>query len=772
MIPIFSSIVVACTSNYLWACGSSFAHNPSSSIVTENRVSADNHNISYTLAQSTTQLDNPIAIEVEMPPVISAESLGEPIKTNSGLIPTNVSTQNLSENRLLITRSRQGNSRYFEFDPHSLQFQLVQSSTQSNSPPASLNVVEVLADQQEYLEGEQIIKAKGNVVIRFSNGILVADQVLLNLVDRVAVAQDNVNLQRGEQILRGDRFEYYFVEDKGVIYNAQGEIYQPSLNQDVDVNNANTPIQRQPLSSQFEFNQPLRRVSSQEGYSFVVGSVRDLAILQQSGGAGVSTQGGGQINRFRFQAEKVNFDSESWQAINIRITNDPFSPPEFEIRADTANLVRISDYQDELITTNSRLVFDQRFSVPLFRNRLVFNRRDRNPGLFTIGFDGEDLGGLYIEREFDLYSDERVLFTITPQILLQRAFFPDAFFDENTSDDDDNGGLFNPSSYGLVTKLEVGFSERTSFRAIANLTGLDLDNIDNRLRSTVRLNQKIGDLNRPYNLSLQYNFRDRLFNGSLGFRTVQQSFGALITSPYIPLGTSPFTLQYQASLQNIRAESDRQELIGENSGNELVNLTRFQGAALLNGNFLLWSGEPLPATAEEGLKYTSTPVAPYLSLNTGLTGVASYYSNGDNQPNLTATIGLQGQLGNFSRPFLDYTGFNISFSQGIRGEQSPFLFDRAADSQVLSLGLTQQLYGPLRGGLQTFYNIDTNEEISTDYFLEYSRRTYNVILRYNPVLEIGSINLRISDFNWEGNSAPFEGGTGVKPVVDGVTIDN
>ena len=106
-----------------------------------------------------------------------------------------------------------------------------------------------------------------------------------------------------------------------------------------------------------------------------------------------------------------------------------------------------------------------------------------------------------------------------------------------------------------------------------------------------------------------------------------------------------------------------------------------------------------------------------------------------------------------------------------KGEQSPFLFDRFADSQVLSFGLTQQLYGPLRGGLQTFYNVETSEEISTDYFLEYSRRTYNVILRYNPVLEIGSINLRISDFNWEGNSAPFEGGTGIKPVVDGITIE-
>ena len=163
-----------------------------------------------------------------------------------------------------------------------------------------------------------------------------------------------------------------------------------------------------------------------------------------------------------------------------------------------------------------------------------------------------------------------------------------------------------------------------------------------------------------------------------------------------------------------------------------------------------------------------TPVAPFLRLNTGLTGVTSYYSNGDTQPSLTGSIGLDGQLGHFSAPYLDYTGFNISYSQGIRGDFSPFLFDRFFDTEVLSLGLTQQVYGPVRAGVQTFFNVDTSQEISTDYFLEYSRRTYNIILRYNPVLQVGSINLRISDFNWEGNSAPFEG-TGIKPVIDGVT---
>ncbi len=814
MIPILSSILISLPADAsLIEERSTTDENRSSLILAEDRVD-EPQNPPLIIADSSLSPENiPITIEHPIDPNTTAESLGQPITVNEET--SNLEQSQSSVNwkkpdrvketamgdRILVTKTRQGKIRHFKFEVDSQKFKLVQDDliiepiieeednqdlennteeednqdlennieeeTINNQIETPLNVVEILADEQEYLDREQIIRAKGNVVIRFANGILIADQVLVNLVDRVAVAQDNVNLQRGEQLLKGDRFEYYFVEDKGVIFNASGEIYQPSLNQDTDFENNNNPIQSQPLTSQLQVNQPLRRVVSEGGYSFVVGSVRELAILEQSGRNRNSTNAtGGKINRFRFQAEKVNFDSDGWEAVNIRITNDPFSPPEFEIRADTAYLTKISPLRDELVTTNSRLVFDQGFSIPIFRNRLVFDRRERNPGLFTIGFDGEDLGGLYIEREFDIYSNENFFFSLTPQILLQRAFFPDE------DEEDDDGSLLSGSSYGLVSRLEANFSERTNLRAIGNLTGLDFDNIDDRLRATIRLNQKVGDLSAPYNLSLQYNYRDRLFNGSLGFRTVQQSFGAVISSPYIPIGNTRFNIQYQGSIQNVLADTDRVELLEPIRDDNLTNLTRYQAAALISGNFLLWSSEPLPATAEEGLKYTSTPVAPYLRLNTNLTGVASYYSNGDNQPNLTATIGLEGQFGYFSRPFFDYTGFNLSFSQGIIGDESPFLFDRAVDSQVLSAGLTQQLYGPFRAGLQTFYSIDNSEEISTDYFLEYSRRTYNVILRYNPVLEIGSINFQISDFNWDGNSAPFEGGTGITPVVDGIKRDN
>jgi hypothetical protein len=253
----------------------------------------------------------------------------------------------------------------------------------------------------------------------------------------------------------------------------------------------------------------------------------------------------------------------------------------------------------------------------------------------------------------------------------------------------------------------------------------------------------------------------------LGYQDVQRSLGAFLISPVVPLGDRGISLSYQAGAQFVTANSDRLDLLDANRTNNRISLGRAEASAALNKGFTLWQGKPLPPTATEGLRYTPAPVVPYLQLFTGVRGVANGYTSGDSQTTLTGTVGLQGQVGHFSRRYFDYTGFNLSYSQSAIGGQSPFLFDRVVDDKVLSGGILQQIYGPIRFGFQTAINLDTGNEISTDYILEYSRRTYGVTLRYNPVLAIGSLGLRISDFNWSGGAEPF-GGSGIRPVEGGV----
>jgi lipopolysaccharide export system protein LptA len=620
-------------------------------------------------------------------------------------------------------------------------------TTVSPTPFSVGGVLELTADRQEYDEQRKVVTATGNVILRFREALLDADRVEINLPNRLVVAEGNVALTRGNQVLRGERFEYYFVQDSGVIFNANGQLYTPTAGTDLTLatptDGTAAPVSS-PVSNRITSEQPLQGISNPGGYSFVFGAGR------RAGNVAVPSPGG-TITQLRYQAERVDFDGRGAIAQNVRITNDPFSPPELEFRADKARFTRLEPLVDEIVGTRPRLVFDQRFSLPLLRNRITIDRRPRDPALITFGYDGEDRGGLYAQSNIEILNTPTLRFTLSPQYFIQRAIFEE--------------GPFDPSVFGLRARLDGQLSPRTSFTGRAVLTTLDLGDAADNLRANFQVSQIIGT-SFPHTLSLEYAYRDRIYNGSLGYQTVRNSIGAVLSSPVIPLGNTGIDLTYQASAQYINAETDRVELLEADRTNDRVSLGRFLGTATLSRGFTLWRGQGLPPTPTEGLRYTPAPVVPYLQLFTSATGVASAYTSGDTQNSLSGTIGLVGQFGHFSKPFLDYTGFNISYTQVIIGGQSPFLFDREVDTSVVSAGITQQIWGPFRFGVQTSFSINRAEDISTDFLLEYSRRTYNILLRYNPTLQLGSISFRINDFNWSGNPGLFD--DEVCPVVQGV----
>jgi len=621
------------------------------------------------------------------------------------------------------------------------------------TPPASQRrVIEVNSDRQEYDANRRIVTAEGRVEVRLPDAVLNADRLQVSLPNLIAVGEGNVVYSTGKQVLRGERFTFNIVQDSGTLQGGRGEIFIPSASRDfaAPIGSDVTASSVFPGGDRFAPDQPLQQVTSAGGINVNYGSQRGLAGVPGAG------QQGGTVNRLRFEAENIDFYREGWQAQNVRITNDPFSPPELELRADRVTLVRETPQRDRIRTQGQRLVFDQGFSLPIPRDQAVIdrNQRETNPALAQIGYDGGDRGGIFIERNFPIFNADAVQFSVTPQFFVQKAI------------DEGSGNFFDSEYFGLRANLRASTGLRNAITGSAVLTSLDLGDVEDNLRGSLRFQQLVGG-RLPHTVSLEASYRDRLYNGTLGYQDVQSSIGGIVSSPIVPLGNTGINLSYQAGYQYINANTDRLELLDTVRENDRVSLGRFQGSVALNRGFLLWQGKGLPATAEQGLKYTPVPVVPYLAAFAGVTGTSSFYSNGDNQSTLIGTVGLEGQIGHFSRPFLDYTRVNVSYSEGIRSGISPFLFDRAADTRVLGFGITQQLYGPFRIGFQTSFNLDNNDTLSTDYVLEYSRRTYGVVLRYNPELEIGSISLRISDFNWTGGGDPFST-TGVRPVVGGV----
>lgn len=632
--------------------------------------------------------------------------------------------------------------------------------TTTDEPKKDPSVLEVISDRQEYNERTNIVTAVGNVLVRFNDGVLSSDRLQINLKSKLAIANGNVTLRRGQQILRGEQFNYFFVQNRGSIQQAQGEVDQSTFAQDLSTERASTfGNPNDPallLNERLLLNQPLTDVSGSRGIDLTIGSTRDANDVSSE----VDT-----INRIRFSADEVDFVGDRWEAKNVYLTNDPFSPPELRIFAETATYQPVDETVSELVTTKTRLLIDDNISIPFFPRTFRFGESDNKGGLFSFGFDNDERGGVFIQRQFTLFRSPQGEWTITPQYLVQKALFPESALGGNQGKDE-GGELIAPDVLAVTSRFNYDFNPRSSIRARGSLTTFDFAKLEDRLKVNLIAEQRLGNLANPFRLSQEFNYRDRLFNGSLGFQDVQRSLGVVLRSPLYQLGNG-FSLDYQASVQNINANTDRPELLPPNVGIDLINLTRAQGTVALNYGLPLWVGKALPPTRLEGLRFTRQPIVPYVSLFSGLRGVAGVYSSGDRQMTVNGVIGLQGQFGHFSRNFLDYTGFNLSYSRGNRGTTSPFLFDRFADTETIGFGITQQIYGPFRVGFQTSVNLDRNEAISTDYFLEYSRRTHGLLLRYNPVLELGSLNLTINNFNWQGTTDPFVNQE-IRSVVDGV----
>ncbi len=626
------------------------------------------------------------------------------------------------------------------------------SETAPVAAPDLTGIIELQADNQTFDQQRQVISAEGNVLMRFQSGVLSADRLQINLLSRVVVADGNAAFVRGQQRLRGERIEYNITQDSGRATQASGEVYTPSSGTDLlPTGTVNPTLPTVPLSDRVTQAQPLANLSNPGQITITTGFSTNFETQDVDDGnnspadaiqipISISTfRQEGTINRWRFESDELALVPGGFDATDVRLTNDPFSPPQFEIRAQKVEVRSLSPLVDEILATKPRFVFEDKVSVPTFKRRLLLDRRPRDPGLVTFGFDDRDLGGLFIERSFEPISTEKVRFNITPQVFLQRGLL-------------DSDGLLDLGNFGVKAGVEAQITPNTSLSGSARLTTLEPDDLSENTRGRVNLRQALP---LGHALALNYGYRNRVFNGSLGFRTVRQNYGVVVLSPNIPLGKSGIVVNYQGGLQRIIADTDRIDLLEPIRDDNRIGLTRYQVGASASRGFSLWRGQALPATAAEGLRFSPVPVTPNVNFSVGLTGLYSGYSSGDSQDSLTTTLSFNGQLGHFSKNWLDYTGWNLTYSQALRGEESPFSFDRIEDTRVLFFGLRQQLYGPVRLGFQSSLSLQTGERFSTDYLLEYSRRAYGVELRYNPVLELGSVMLRISDFNWLGGTDPF-----------------
>jgi LPS-assembly protein len=97
------------------------------------------------------------------------------------------------------------------------------------------SVVRIEADEIERRERDKVTVARGDVRIGMEDRALYADEVELDEEREVVRARGNVQLVEGAQRLAGDRFEYRYRDNTGVMYQARGALPPATTFQGVEI---------------------------------------------------------------------------------------------------------------------------------------------------------------------------------------------------------------------------------------------------------------------------------------------------------------------------------------------------------------------------------------------------------------------------------------------------------------------------------------------------------------------------------------------------------
>jgi hypothetical protein len=494
----------------------------------------------------------------------------------------------------------------------------------------------------------------------------------------------------------------------------------------------------------------------------------------------------GSITRIRFQSSRLTMQGDRWTAAEVAFTNDPFTPANsWTIARQVSAVLDRPSGVTRINARSTRIVLDQRLSVPALTSTTI--GEDEIP--LVIDADKQDRDGVYLGYNLPpIRFGQKGLLKLQPQVMVQRIL------DGKTSSYIAPGkGLGSPTieqsikagdAFGLDALLDVPFAG-LQLNADLSISTFNPDNFASGTRSIASLSRPLGLSWAPSaTASLFGGYRERIYNGSLGLQNLIWSYGGRLSgNSTIPLAGKPRpqisategaqlpqpvapTLQHQKTPYFQPLEISWVAQSGNYQANlfdseQLTTLWRTNLNLQAATSLRLWEGnQRYSGEGIEGLRFSAIPVVPSFGLDMGISGTLSYYDNGSDQNTLSLWGGPSLTLGQFEKPWFDYTRLAVAVGGTLRSGLSPFGFDRAVDLRTISFNAAQQIYGPLvvEGGAS--FNIDPDSEFYGDASYSYievklQRRSYEIGVYYSPYDGIGGIRLKLNDFNFTGTGSPF-----------------
>ena len=578
------------------------------------------------------------------------------------------------------------------------------------------NELEIQSEIQS--EENNILKAKGNVLVLYRGNILKADSLIYDKTQKTVSAKGNISLSIGEQLFKMNRFQYDFNSKKGYLFDVKGLIKTDNLIDDLFSNVETSDIKNIEISKEIFKEKVLNTPGALKNWIFIT--------------------------------DKIEINGEKWKSEKAIFTNDLIELKQVKIQINSLEAISRKD-QLRFKSSLSYLILEEKVSVPFWFGERTLTKSAESfsfANRWNIGYDNMDKDGYFIGRKLNSINlfDDFVL-DLEPQFLIQRSLqgHTKSFVSKGDSITSDKvkRDAYWEDYFGLNSQIK-GKISNWNLEIDKQINSFDPDESSNSLRVKSNLSKEISFLNSRWDKSFFGVFRDRVWNGSLGESEVYTGYGSKLEK------------QNTWEVNGIT----KSEILSLGLGNfkgETLNSKNL--VTSIKGSLFYSSDQKIPLNGnkasnkfiDSSFKYISEPINKGLSLNTSLEIFYAFYKNGNNQQYLGFGAGPEFILGDLQKKYFDYTRISLLPFYRIKSGDSLFKFDQIADKFTLDIAFDQKLFGPLILKSNASLNLDSDSKDYGDFInskisLNWKKRSYEFGIFYQPHNEAGGISFTLFGF--------------------------
>ena len=598
---------------------------------------------------------------------------------------------------------------------------IISENTQQKSKSEKINTLvnELFIESKVQSEANNILYAKGDVLVNFKGNIFKADSLEYNKKSKLVKAEGNIQIKINNQIFHADMLEYDFLKNNGNFKNVKGFINSETIISDFNLKN----IYRNSQSN--------------------INSIQKNKVIFSPD----------KVTNWIFSTESLKFDKNKWTSKKLFLSNDLLDTNQIKLQF---NELVVYPHKEKLKFKSkiNYLILQDEINIPFWLGDRTILKKTGNSSAFdfekrwNIGYEKLNKDGYFIGRKLDAIKIKNDLFLkLEPQFLLQRTLrrktnsFVQKDYSLNSPKVERNISL---TDYFALTSSIEGKIKNWDLKITKELNSFDLNKFANALRTRAELSKEINLFNTSFTNRIFGAFRERIWNGSIGESEIYKAYG--------------WQLEKTNSWKNDSVEK-----------NQIINfgIGKYKAEGLTTSDFVesnkgslsyqfrqrlpLYEKKIDSEYIDKSFEYIPKPIRQGVFINGNIFANYNFYKDGNSQQYLGVSLGPEIVLGNFKKDFFDYTRLSVLPLYKFKSGKSIFKFDQISEIFTVELNFDQHLIGPFLIKTQGTLNLDRDSDGYGEFIysrigINFKKRSYIFGIFYQPHDQAGGINFTLNGF--------------------------